>query len=185
MFKQNDLIYFKISNKISDKISFTKSHCSLFNVVRDFGPGPGAHYPELCPPMNHNIRAPAYSIKSRSRTKLEDIGPGPNAYILPTTIGPKIPDKIAQGAFSFSGIHKLREKDVGPGPAAYRLNIDLIKRSSPAFSVKWRTKLADVDITPGPQYYPKYDSRRRPPMYSFGIRHSECAGLPITSLDED
>ncbi|KAK1129850.1 hypothetical protein K0M31_019558 [Melipona bicolor] len=50
--------------------------------------------------MNHNIRAPAYSMKSRSRTKLEDIGPGPNAYILPTTIGPKIPDKIAQGAFS-------------------------------------------------------------------------------------
>lgn len=82
--------------------------CSLPNVVRDFGPGPGAHYPELCPPMNHNIRAPAYSIKSRSKTKLEDIGPGPNAYILPTTIGPKIPDKIAQGACRIFALQLLR-----------------------------------------------------------------------------
>lgn len=85
------MIYFK-------EISVIKNH--FFYVVSDFGPGPGAHYPELCPPMNHNIRAPAYTIKSRSRTKLDDSGPGPSAYILPTTIGPKIPDKAAQGAFS-------------------------------------------------------------------------------------
>lgn len=76
-------------------------------LVRDLGPGPGAHYPELCPPMNHKIRAPAYSIKSRSRIKFDDIGPGPNAYILPTCIGPKIPDKVAQGAFSMY-VYKLK-----------------------------------------------------------------------------
>ncbi|XP_050592578.1 outer dense fiber protein 3-like [Bombus affinis] len=154
--------------------------------VSDFGPGPGAHYPELCPPMNHNIRAPAYTIKSRSRTKLDDSGPGPSAYILPTTIGPKIPDKTAQGAFSIAGIHKLREEDIGPGPAAYsNIDANLTKRSSPAYSLKWRTGLPDIDKSPGPQYYPQYDTGRRPPMYSFGIRHSECAGLPITGLDED
>lgn len=72
---------------------------SIFSV-RDLGPGPGAHHPERCPPMNHSIRPPAYSIKSRGTTKIADGGPGPNAYSLPTCIGPKIPDKPAQGAFS-------------------------------------------------------------------------------------
>lgn len=48
-----------------------------------------------------------------------------------------------------------------------------------------RSPLANIDFGPGPQYYPQFDGRRRAPMYSFGIRHSECAGLPITNLDED
>lgn len=85
-----------------------------------------------------------------------------------------------------AGIHKLREEDIGPGPAAYsNIDANLTKRSSPAYSLKWRTGLPDIDRSPGPQYYPQYDTGRRPPMYSFGIRHSECAGLPITGLDED
>lgn len=61
-------------------------------------PGPGAYSPELCPPINR--RPPAYSIKSRGITKILDEGPGPNSYSLPTCIGPKVPDKRAQGAFS-------------------------------------------------------------------------------------
>lgn len=154
--------------------------------VRDLGPGPGAHYPELCPPMNHDRRPPAYSIKGRGIAKLEDTGPGPNAYILPTCIGPRIPDKVAQGAFSIAGIHKLKDVQIGPGPAAYtNVDYDLIKRAAPAYSLKFRTQLAEVDISPGPGYYPQYDPGRRAPFYSFGIRHSECAGLPITDLDED
>ncbi|XP_076163723.1 ciliary microtubule associated protein 1A [Ptiloglossa arizonensis] len=154
-------------------------------TVRQLGPGPGAHYPEMCPPMNHSIRPPAYSIKSRSRTKISDGGPGPNTYCLPTCIGPKIPDKRAQGAFSIGGYHKLRQEHVGPGPAAYtNINTDIVKRSSPAFSLKWRNELADIDFGPGPQYYPQYVGRQAP-MYSFGIRHSECAGIPTTELDED
>ncbi|CAL7950915.1 unnamed protein product [Xylocopa violacea] len=168
---------------IFDSQVISDIHITL--LVRDFGPGPGAHYPELCPPMNHSIRGPAYSIKSRSRTKMIDIGPGPNAYFLPTCIGPKIPDKVAQGAFSIAGIHKLREDHIGPGPAAYtNIRSDLIKRSAPAFSLKWRTQLSELDLSPGPRYYPEYNTRKRAPMYSFGIRHSECAGLPITDLDE-
>ncbi|XP_043257269.1 outer dense fiber protein 3-B-like [Colletes gigas] len=153
--------------------------------IRDLGPGPGAHYPEKCPPMNHNIRPPAYTIKSRSRTKISDTGPGPNAYTLPTCIGPKIPDKRAVGAFSIGGYHELRQEDIGPGPAAYtNINIDVVKRSSPAFGLKWRHDLPDIDFSPGPKYYPEFVGRQAP-MYSFGIRHSECAGLPITELDED
>ncbi|XP_031834089.2 ciliary microtubule associated protein 1B [Nomia melanderi] len=154
--------------------------------VRDSGPGPGAHYPELCPPMNHNVRAPAYSIKARGKTKISDSGPGPNAYSLPTCIGPKIPDKTAQGAFTIGDYHKVKQENVSPGPANYgNLKLDLIKRSSPAFSLKWRNQLTELDFSPGPGYYPQYNTGRHPPMYTFGIRHSECAGVPVTDLDED
>ncbi|XP_076681868.1 ciliary microtubule associated protein 1A-like isoform X2 [Andrena cerasifolii] len=154
--------------------------------LRDLGPGPGAHHPERCPPMNHSIRPPAYSIKSRSKTKIADRGPGPNAYSLPTCIGPKIPDKPAQGAFSIGSYQELKQVRIGPGPAAYRnMDVDLIKRSAPAFSLKWRYQIAELDHSPGPQYFPQIDLGRRAPMYSFGIRYSECAGLPATELDED
>lgn len=50
--------------------------------------------------MNHSLRPPAFSIKGRATTQYGKDGPGPNLYSLPTCIGPKIPDKRAQGAFS-------------------------------------------------------------------------------------
>ncbi|XP_076645011.1 ciliary microtubule associated protein 1A [Halictus rubicundus] len=152
--------------------------------VRDSGPGPGAHHPELCPPMNHSKRPPGYSIKARGKTKISDIGPGPNAYILPTCIGPKIPDKTARGAFTMGNYYKGRYEYLSPGPAAYgTTGTEVVKRRSPAFSLKPRNDLAEISLSPGPQYYPLL--RKQAPMYSFGIRHSECAGVPITSLDED
>lgn len=88
------IVFCLLQNEQKNNIQF----CIL--VVHDFAPGPGAYSPELCPPMNHNRRAPAYSITSRGRTKLPDEGPGPNSYLLPTCIGPKVPDKPAKGAFS-------------------------------------------------------------------------------------
>ncbi|KAG7197519.1 hypothetical protein KM043_016636 [Ampulex compressa] len=154
--------------------------------VKDLGPGPGAHYPELCPPMNHSVRPPAYSIKSKGETKIGDDAPGPNAYVLPTCIGPKIPDKPAQGAFSIAGYRELRQTDVGPGPAAYpNLNQDLIKRRSPAYSLKRRRDISGEYVGPGPRYYPTYVTGKQSPKFSFGVKHSECAGTPITELDED
>lgn len=50
--------------------------------------------------MNHDRRAPAYSIKAPAVMRFPDRGPGPNTYLLPTCIGPKVPDKPVQGAFS-------------------------------------------------------------------------------------
>ncbi|XP_011879160.1 PREDICTED: outer dense fiber protein 3-like [Vollenhovia emeryi] len=154
--------------------------------LRDHAPGPGAYSPELCPPMNHNRRAPAYSIKSRGITKFLDEGPGPNSYLLPTCIGPRVPDKSAQGAFSIIGHRKTREEIVGPGPAAYiKINYDTIKRRSPAYSLKGRHILENIYHSPAPIFYPLYDTRKRSPMYSFGIKHSECTGIPMTQLDEE
>lgn len=154
--------------------------------LQDLIPGPGAYSPELCPPMNHNRRAPAYSIKSRGVIRILDEGPGPNLYSLPTCIGPKVPDKRAQGAFSISHYHEIREKFTSPGPAAY-INIDYntIKRRGPAYSLKGRHILSEKYRSPAPVFYPLYDTQKRAPMYSFGIKHSECTGIPITQLDEN
>ncbi|KZC12069.1 PREDICTED: outer dense fiber protein 3-B-like [Dufourea novaeangliae] len=176
----------KLTNYGEDKSpAFTISGREVYRI-RDSGPGPGAHYPELCLPMNHSLRPPAYSLKSRGQTKIGDSGPGPNAYSLPTCIGPKIPDKTAQGAFTIGGYHKLRHDHIGPGPAHYGdIKIDVSKRRFPAFSLKWRNPLTQIDFSPGPRYYPQFNTGKKSAMYSFGIRHSECAGVPITDLDEE
>ncbi|EFN76769.1 outer dense fiber protein 3 [Harpegnathos saltator] len=155
--------------------------------LRDLGPGPGAYSPELCPPINHSRRAPAYSIKTRDQIKLLETGPSPNTYLLPTCIGPKVPDKPAQGAFSITGHHEIRGTIIGPGPAAYtKLDYNLVKRRSPAYSLKGRHILSEkYPTTPAPTFYPLYDTRKRAPEYSFGVKHSECTGVPITQQDED
>ncbi|KAL6254230.1 hypothetical protein P5V15_014848 [Pogonomyrmex californicus] len=148
-------------------------------------PGPGAYSPELCPPMNHSRRTPAYSIKSRYITKFLDEGPGPNSYLLPTCIGPKVPDKSVQGAFSI-GHRRISDGIIGPGPAAYnKINYDIIKRRNPAYSLKGRHFLTEKYHSPAPVFYPLYNIHKRSPMYSFGIKHSECSGIPMTQLDED
>lgn len=72
----------------------------FFFLVLDLGPGPGAYSPEQCLPMNHSRRAPAYSIKSKGQPLQILEGPGPNAYTIPTCIGPRIPDKRAQAAYT-------------------------------------------------------------------------------------
>lgn len=75
---------------------------------------------------------------------------------------------------------------VGPGPAAYtKINYDIIKRRSPAYSLKGRNILSEKYHSPAPIFYPLYDTRKRAPIYSFGIKHSECSGIPMTQLDED
>lgn len=45
-------------------------------------------------------RPPAYSMASRHYTGTTFQTPGPNNYEIPTTLGPKVPDKHANGAFS-------------------------------------------------------------------------------------
>lgn len=85
-----------------------------------------------------------------------------------------------------SHYREIHEKFMSPGPAAY-INIDynIIKRRSPAYSLKGRHILSEKYHSPAPVFYPLYDTQKRPPMYSFGIKHSECAGIPITQLDEE
>ncbi|KAF7401099.1 hypothetical protein HZH68_006919 [Vespula germanica] len=156
------------------------------DTILDLGPGPGAYSPEHCLPMNHSRRAPAYSIKSKGQPLQILEGPGPNAYTIPTCIGPRIPDKRAQAAYTIGGYYEPLLDSLGPGPAAYAdLNQNVIKKRYPAYSLKWRHDHAEEYYSPGPRYNPTYNTGKRAPKYSFGVRHSECAGNPITSLDED
>ncbi|XP_035732968.1 outer dense fiber protein 3-like isoform X1 [Vespa mandarinia] len=156
------------------------------DTILSLGPGPGAYAPEQCLPMNHNRRAPAYTIKSKGQPLQIIEGPGPNAYTIPTCIGPKIPDMRTQAAYTIGAYYEPPLESLGPGPAAYAdLNQNVIKKRNPAYSLKWRHDLSEGYISPGPRYNPTYNIGRRAPKYSFGVRHSICAGNPITSLDED
>jgi len=86
--------------------------------------------------------------------------------------------------FFSTGYHEIRGEIIGPGPAAYtKIDYDAIKRRSPAYSLKGRHILLERLRSPAPVFYPLYDTRKRAPMYSFGIKHSECTGIPMTQLD--
>ena len=82
--------------------------------------------------------------------------------------------------------HGTPEVTIGPGPAAYAdKNYDLIKKRTPAFTVKLKQRdLRTETAGPGPRYYPKFNTGKSQPMYTFGIRHSECAPPAVTDLDE-
>lgn len=71
----------------------------MYFAARTQIPGPGAHAPERCPLANHSKRAPAYSMKFRTGKMPIKEGPGP-VYMVPTCIGPEIPDIKAEGAYT-------------------------------------------------------------------------------------
>ncbi|XP_044598519.1 outer dense fiber protein 3-like protein 2 [Cotesia glomerata] len=154
-------------------------------VVIGSGPGPGAYHPETCPPVNHSRTSPSFSIQSRLKPdRLSLDGPGPNSYVVPSCLGPKIPHKKTCGAVSLKGRSSDSSKNVGPGPADYgNPNYNVVKKQYPAFSLKFRQQpLSSYSSGPGPMYNPTYNPRKQPPAFSFGIRHSECEAQPCTYL---
>lgn len=61
------------------------------------GPGPGAHSPDYTQTKN---KLPVWTMSPRSNVTNESIGPGPIAYSLPTTMGPKVPNMHVNGAYT-------------------------------------------------------------------------------------
>jgi hypothetical protein len=49
--------------------------------------------------MNHHRRAAAYTMRFKHYKNPTNLGPGP-IYMLPTCIGPEIPDVHAEGAYT-------------------------------------------------------------------------------------
>ncbi|XP_008544945.1 outer dense fiber protein 3B [Microplitis demolitor] len=135
------------------------------------GPGPGAYHPETYTP-----RSPSFSIRMRFKpSHLSSDGPGPNSYLVPSCLGPKIPHKKACGAFSIKGRTSDLSKTSGPGPADYgNPNYNVVKKQYPSFSLKFRERaLSNASSGPGPMYNPTYRPGKQPPAFSFGIRHND------------
>lgn len=68
---------------------------AIINILAIFRPpGPGTYSPQLPKPT------PAYSMRSRQGIPIKNITPGPDRYLLPTTIGPKVPDLVANPGYT-------------------------------------------------------------------------------------
>ncbi|XP_019875213.1 outer dense fiber protein 3 [Aethina tumida] len=131
-------------------------------------PGPGAYKPELVKPMNSK-RAPCYSMFSRYPPIRADPTPAPNNYELPTTVGPKVPDKHATAAYSMSFRHTIQVDQQSPGPAAYAsCSSNLHRQKWPSYSMATRAYPPLGQASgPGPIYKPKFPEKSG---YSFGLR---------------
>uniref|UniRef100_A0A3P8V7B0 Outer dense fiber of sperm tails 3-like 2a n=1 Tax=Cynoglossus semilaevis TaxID=244447 RepID=A0A3P8V7B0_CYNSE len=145
-------------------------------------PGPGAYSPEKAPPLNNHVRAPSYSMGSRTRYRSSDAVPAPNSYSLPNLLGCQVPTKASSASFSFSGRRKVGDPTedlaMSPGPAKYSsTNPDIYHRRQPSFSMQGRSKRPSYSLTiPGPGAYrpEKYHLHLpKPPSFTMGIRHSE------------
>ncbi|RZC41228.1 hypothetical protein BDFB_006691 [Asbolus verrucosus] len=155
---------------------YGKVHPRAYSIVsrkkeqaRFQGPGPAAYNIQNAPRMKEQ-RPPAYSISYRHELHKTFETPGPNNYDVPTTIGPKVPDKRANGAFSMSHRYPVTKKEISPGPARYDpISPDNYKNKLPAYSMSIRHKpVAEKGSSPGPSnYYPKLASKGG---YSFGLK---------------
>jgi hypothetical protein len=149
------------------------------------GPGPAAYNPEI---NVNRTKPPAYSL--RSRTKIIERGhasPGP-IYLLPSAIGPKVPDKPAAAECSLKGKGKPPKSMTG-GAGFYDIGRpDLVKNRAGEVSLKSRQKERFNTYPAGPATYNLQNAvnkvRPTPPAFSLGIRHTECAGIYFTKLDK-
>ncbi|XP_057652583.1 outer dense fiber protein 3-like [Diorhabda carinulata] len=131
-------------------------------------PGPGTYAPELVPRMNQP-RPPMYSLSFRYPQIIPSATPGPDKYDVPSTIGPKVPDKFSSAAYSMSFKHFLRDFDKSPGPAKYTgVETSVFKTKPPVYTLSPRIFPPDrKSAAPGPIYLPKLPKK---PGYSFGLR---------------
>lgn len=84
-----------------------------------------------------------------------------------------------------TGLRSQQKKYNGPSPAQYsKLNYDVIKKKTPAYSMKYRHDTRSHTSGPGPQYYPVYNTKKSSPQFSFGVKHSDCASPARVELDD-
>uniref|UniRef100_A0A1B6DAU3 Outer dense fiber protein 3 n=2 Tax=Clastoptera arizonana TaxID=38151 RepID=A0A1B6DAU3_9HEMI len=103
--------------------------------------------------------------------------PGPNAYVLPTTVGFKEHDtsRWRNPAYSMGTRPKPIDKTLGPGPK-YEVR-DLLrygKASTPKYTIGQKLPSKAAYALPGPGTYApekcKVVKGKQPPEYSFGVK---------------
>ncbi|XP_014262629.1 outer dense fiber protein 3-like protein 2 [Cimex lectularius] len=134
--------------------------------VLGIGPGPAAYDTQNIKDLSRPT-PPAASIKSRPKSIYKNIGPGPGAY------NPKPPPtKSVKMTFR----HPEKMNLVGPGPGAYGApDMNKVRKKPQYAKILSRPQQTKAPVGPGPAYYPK-NLGRRVPAFSFGTKHSECAG---------
>jgi len=115
--------------------------------------------------------------------------PGP-IYLLPSAIGPKIPDKNAAAEVTIKGRGRTEDEIFrSPGPIYDIGSPNIIKNKGGEVTIKGRWKaLRAQSCNAGPGSYNVHEATprvwRQPPSFSLGIRHSEFAGIMMTSCDK-
>ncbi|KAF5282528.1 hypothetical protein FQA39_LY04935 [Lamprigera yunnana] len=119
-------------------------------------PGPDVYYTEKVPRLKE-ARPPVYTIPRSSPCPNGFITPSPNQYLIPTTIGPKIPFKLACPAYTIPGKSYPKGTCVSPGPADYAATSpDMYKLKAPNYTMKLLNKGKSPQKSPGPAaYFPK------------------------------
>jgi len=159
-------------------------------VIENFNtdtPGPAAYSPEI----NVNRRkAPEYSMSWRTPTiERGRFSPGP-IYLLPSALGPKVPDKFAAAEVTIKGRGRTEDEIFrSPGPIYDIGSPNLVKNRAGEVTVKGRWKaLKSQSGLAGPGSYDIQPALKRvlrePPHFSLGIRHSEFAGTMMTACDK-
>lgn len=72
------------------------------------------------------------------------------------------------------------KRDCVPGPKIY--NDILVKQRAPMYSMSYRHPIKEICRSPGPKYNLKFG--KTTPIYSFGMKHSECAPPYFIECDD-
>ncbi|KAK3098645.1 hypothetical protein FSP39_021563 [Pinctada imbricata] len=159
---------------------------------RDISPGPGAYNTDRKPLREKN--APLYSLSPRTSPRRVDFTPSPNMYVLPPTIGTRLPDRVGGPATSQHGRleHNSFAADLAktPGPANYSpWSPELVRRRAPQYSLGARAKTpVDKNKVPGPgTYHPENVTMHleKSPRHAIGVKHSSLTMpvLPMANVD--
>ena len=155
---------------------------------RFIGPGPGSYSTDRKP--LRELNAPSYSLSPRTVSRRIDYTPSPNAYSLPSTIGPNVPGQKGGYASSILGKNSYMSfnSDLArsPGPASYYPQQENgTRRNAPSFSIGGRYKPEKHDNNvPGPGAYSPENvaaHMKSSPRYPIGVRHSQFT-MPVMPL---
>lgn len=131
--------------------------------------------------------APAYSIAhKRADMRRSKLGPGPNKYIMPTCIGPIIPDKRAEPAYSILSRNFTVSKRQAPGPKYMLPDNNVYLKTPPRVAMLGRSNQKFNKGVPGPNKYtpiPTYEKQEGMKGISFGVKHSPEKHLALMPED--
>lgn len=162
------------------------------SVRKNDTPGPGAYNTDRAPLWERN--APQYSMSPRTNLRKVDTVPSPNSYLLPSTLGDRVPHQKGGPAISMFGRSEKHgfAEDLAktPGPARYgAFSPSITKRKSPEYTVQGRNfRPGARNVNPGPGAYSPQNVNyhlEQSPRHVIGVRHSEFVMPNIAQADVD